>query len=50
VMSDLFLSWMAAVLCLIAAIERPDRLKFWLWCCYGCVAVGIITALTGGTL
>ena len=44
-MGDLLLCWLAAWLCIMAAIERPDRLKFWLWCCYGCMAVSVFVTV-----
>lgn len=44
-MSDLFLTWLSAVICLLAAMERPDRRAFWLSCLYFCVGASVVCTL-----
>lgn len=44
-MSDLFLTWLSAVMCLLTALERPDRRAFWLSCLYFCVGASVVYTL-----
>ena len=45
--SDLFLIWLAAAVCLMAALERPDRRAFWLACLYFCGVIGVTHFMIG---
>lgn len=47
VISDMFLVWMAAFVCLMAALERPDRRAFWLACLYACGVVDVAHFVIG---
>lgn len=47
--SDMFLVWLAAAVCLLAALERPDRRAFWLSCLYFCGVVDVAHLLIGAT-
>lgn len=45
----MFLIWVASFTCLLAALERPDRRRFWLACLYFCGAVDVVHFVMGGS-
>lgn len=41
------LCFIAATMCVVAAIERPDRQNFWLACCYIVGVTGLLSLVIG---
>lgn len=49
-MMPVFTGFLAGCVCLMAAIERPDRQKFWVTCAYLCSSLGFVFGLFGWSL